>query len=55
MNGMDAWITGSGGYDHPDNFGECVECGKRVELNRENENDTEVLCSRCGRAQKEEE
>jgi len=52
---LDAWITGSYGDDHPDNFGTCADCGTDVRLTINNEDDDELLCYRCGRAAAEEE
>lgn len=54
MQGLDAWITGNYGEDHPANFGECIDCGKRVELSGEEDGD-EIMCNRCGRAAAEED
>lgn len=55
MQGLDRWITGNYGEDHPDNFGGCADCGTQVRITSENEDDDELLCYRCAKARGEEE
>jgi hypothetical protein len=47
MKSLDAWITGNYGYDHPDNYIACEECGREVLLTSDNEDDTHIWCDRC--------